>query len=274
MQRPPVDIFLRFPFNIDIKQIVYGPTIGQHRSTLIEFSVNHQIIDEENSWLIDSNREKPMGNLSFHRIVQILNEDEQIRRIEIVDRLENSSSTNTAIFRFSSVTNLVNCSTLKISIRRTFRQSSCALKYLQVWASLSSTIPNVVKTKLNEILLPTVRRPAEKIEQASTPSSATEPSEFLDALTHDLMLIPMLLPSGFLIDRSTLEKCVAEDQRWSRPARDPFTLIPFDQTSEPVVAEQLKIRIDRFLSDRQHDPNYRRYGRVLDPKKKRKRSNE
>jgi hypothetical protein len=78
------------------------------------------------------------------------------------------------------------------------------------------------------------------------------------------MLIPMLLPSGHLIDRTTLEKCINEDIHWCRLPRDPFTLESFTDITQPVVAQQLKIRIDRFLSEHQNDPKYRNHKRLLD----------
>lgn len=80
------------------------------------------------------------------------------------------------------------------------------------------------------------------------------------------MLIPMLLPSGHLIDRTTLEKCIQEDIKWSRLPRDPFTLESFTDITQPTVAQQLKIRIDQFLSEQQNNPKYRHHQRLLDAK--------
>ena len=85
LQRPPVDIFIQFPFNIDIKYIYLSPSIGHHRSTLIELSVNHQLMDEQRSWFFESKEKANPQQLSFVRVVQILNEDENTRRIEIHD---------------------------------------------------------------------------------------------------------------------------------------------------------------------------------------------
>ncbi len=194
--------------------------------------------------------------LSFHRIAQILNEDETIQRIEIYDQDNEQSNINTAKYRFSANSHLINCSTIKITIKRSWRLSSCALKYLQIWGCLSNSIPLELKTKLS----PSPCKSS--ITQDKLPSEI--PSEFLDSLTFDLMLIPMLLPSGHLIDRTTLEKCIAEDTRWCRLPRDPFTLESFTEITQPVVAQQLKIRIDQFLSEHQNDPKYRNHGRLLD----------
>ncbi|CAF1420370.1 unnamed protein product [Rotaria sp. Silwood1] len=272
LQRPPIDIYIRFPFNIDIKHIYLSPSIGHHRSTLIEISVNHQIIDEKTSWLINSINKSNIFNIkqiSFHRIVQILNEDETTQRIEIYNYdNEQITHNNTKKYHFSSNLHLINCSTIKITIKRTWRFSSCALKYLQIWATPSNSIPMELKTKLQQILSPPSKELLSINNKNSSPSSKNDeiPLEFLDALTYDLMLIPMLLPSDNLIDRTTLEKCINEDIRWCRLPRDPFTLEAFTEITQPVVAQQLKIRIDEFLSEHQNDPKYRNHKRLLDAK--------
>lgn len=49
------------------------------------------------------------------------------------------------------------------------------------------------------------------------------PGEFLDKITYDVMQIPMLLPSGHCVDRSTVEKLADNDVQYGRPPTDPFT---------------------------------------------------
>lgn len=270
LQRPPVDLYVRFPFNVDIKHIHLGPSIGHHRSTLIELCVSHYHIDERASWLTTPANQADLPDikqLPFHRIAQILDESENTQRIEIYDHDQEQSNSHTQKYRFYSTTHLVNCSTIKITIKRTWRFSSCALKYLQIWGSLAHAIPPAFKAKLEQILFPAPAKPAPVAEQTPTKDVEEIPADFLDALTADLMLIPMLLPSGYLIDRTTLEKCIAEDNRWCRAPRDPFTLKAFTGMTQPVVAQQLKGRIDQFLSERQDDPKYRQYGRVLDARR-------
>jgi len=204
--------------------------------------------------------------MSFYRIAQILNEDETIRRIEIYDQDNEQSNINTIKYRFSSNTHLINCSTIKITIKRTYRLSSCTLKYLQIWGILSNSIPMELKTKVQQIISPPSSSQSTNEKLSSEPIDDI-PSEFLDSLTFDLMLIPMLLPSGHLIDRTTLEKCIAEDIQWCRLPRDPFTLESFTDITQPVVAQQLKIRIDQFLSEHQNDPKYCNHQRLLDANK-------
>ncbi|XKL61913.1 hypothetical protein PGB90_001746 [Kerria lacca] len=73
------------------------------------------------------------------------------------------------------------------------------------------------------------------------------PEEFYDEITHELMTLPMILPSGKIIDHRTLEKFQNEESKWGRLPSDPFTGVIFTQNIKPVIAASLKSRIDSFL---------------------------
>uniref|UniRef100_A0A8C9G2S9 U-box domain-containing protein n=1 Tax=Pavo cristatus TaxID=9049 RepID=A0A8C9G2S9_PAVCR len=73
------------------------------------------------------------------------------------------------------------------------------------------------------------------------------PEEFLDPITLEIMTFPMLLPSGKVIDQSTLEKCNRSEASWGRVPSDPFTGVAFSQHSQPLPHPTLKARIDHFL---------------------------
>ncbi|XP_004840755.1 RING finger protein 37 [Heterocephalus glaber] len=73
------------------------------------------------------------------------------------------------------------------------------------------------------------------------------PEEFLDPITLEIMPCPMLLPSGKVIDQSTLEKCNRSEATWGRVPSDPFTGIAFTPHSQPLPHPTLKARIDHFL---------------------------
>ncbi|XP_036619243.1 RING finger protein 37 isoform X2 [Trichosurus vulpecula] len=73
------------------------------------------------------------------------------------------------------------------------------------------------------------------------------PEEFLDPITLEIMPFPMLLPSGKVIDQSTLEKCNRSEAVWGRVPSDPFTGVAFSQHSQPLPHTSLKARIDYFL---------------------------
>lgn len=73
------------------------------------------------------------------------------------------------------------------------------------------------------------------------------PEEFLDPITLEVMTLPMLLPSGKVIDQGTLEKCNQSEASWGRVPSDPFTGVAFSQHSQPLPHPSLKARIDHFL---------------------------
>lgn len=56
----------------------------------------------------------------------------------------------------------------------------------------------------------------------------------------------MILPSGMVIDNSTLEEYQKREATWGRLPNDPFTGVPFTQNSKPLPNPLLKSRIDRL----------------------------
>ena len=54
-------------------------------------------------------------------------------------------------------------------------------------------------------------------------SSLRVPERFLDEITCEIMVLPMLLPSGHYVDRSTLDRLQHTDSVYGRPPSDPFT---------------------------------------------------
>lgn len=79
---------------------------------------------------------------------------------------------------------------------------------------------------------------------------ASIPEDFLDPITQEIMLLPMLLPSGVSVDHSTLEEHQKREATWGRAPNDPFTGVPFTSSSQPLPNPQLKGRIDQFLLQR------------------------
>ncbi|GJQ75990.1 hypothetical protein Trydic_g18044 [Trypoxylus dichotomus] len=89
------------------------------------------------------------------------------------------------------------------------------------------------------------------------------PDDFKDALTYELMAIPMTLPSGHTIDQSTLEKCLATDASCCRCSCDPFTGLRYTGNRKPVLNVALKTRIDMFLLRNSHLPEVNGIKRTL-----------
>lgn len=95
----------------------------------------------------------------------------------------------------------------------------------------------------------------------SDSSADPVPDDFLDPITQEVMVLPMLLPSGVSVDNSTLEEHQKREATWGRAPNDPFTGVPFTSTSRPVPNPQLKGRIDRFLLKNGMTGMSRRLGR-------------
>ena len=57
----------------------------------------------------------------------------------------------------------------------------------------------------------------------SSSTTVSVPDRYLDEITCEIMILPMLLPSGHYVDRSTLDKLSHTDTLYGRPPSDPFT---------------------------------------------------
>lgn len=89
------------------------------------------------------------------------------------------------------------------------------------------------------------------------------PEEFLDAITCEPMQLPMVLPSGKFVDRSTLVKHENTIASWGRPASDPFTGLPFNAQRRPVLHAALKAKIDQYMLQHQDSDEVRKIPRTV-----------
>ena len=81
------------------------------------------------------------------------------------------------------------------------------------------------------------------------------PEWAIDSVTCSQMVHPIMLPSGYWVDRSTLEKWKKESLLWSRPPTDPFTVglckkkvtsvVPFDIY---IIGKLCFLRIEWYCS--------------------------
>lgn len=160
---------------------------------------------------------------------------------------------------------------LKIGITHVTGSGISCIKRLEVWGQPARTCSQEV---INSVLLTAseslpqdlgLHTPALPMESDYDPGGQSEgqqspctlqgmsevvsdvPEEFLDPITLEIMPCPMLLPSGKVIDQSTLEKCNLSEAAWGRVPSDPFTGLAFTPQSQPLPHPSLKARIDRFL---------------------------
>lgn len=147
------------------------------------------------------------------------------------------------------------------------------LRRVEVWGSVSRTETNTIRRKVldlcrrveaNDEPLPSS---AESTECSSRSEqiidSITIPEDFLDSITCDIMAMPMVLPSGKIIDRLTLEKHNQHEEKWGRAPSDPYTGQGFTAERKPVLNAALKAQIDKFLLDHSNANEFRHTSRTV-----------
>ncbi len=183
-----------------------------------------------------------------------------------------------------------NVNNLTIRITKTYEGSVLVLRRLEVWGEPSTRIPRQAQLQalesIRKLFTKNDMTKREKVcaeqkkssilvkDDKSSKLSSTNhvdneegtecPDDFLDPITCQMMLLPVLLPSGHTIDRSTLDKHNKTEAVWGRPPNDPFTGVPFTSKSQPIPNVKLKTRLDQYLltcSDK-HKPVARDVGRA------------
>ncbi|KAK7083568.1 hypothetical protein SK128_001460, partial [Halocaridina rubra] len=172
---------------------------------------------------------------------------------------------------------------LIVRISRTFGTSCPVLNAVEIWGQPGiSTKPAMRKAVLEKWLGRTREEPSLPIlpriynsepveekqrivnaEASECKNSFEIPEDFLDPLTCEVMTIPLLLPSGQSIDAQVLERFIANEAQWGRPASDPFTGVPFKPGQKPSPNIALKCRIDRFLAMNANHPVIQSCGRTV-----------
>ncbi|CDQ62063.1 unnamed protein product [Oncorhynchus mykiss] len=150
---------------------------------------------------------------------------------------------------------------LRVSVPYGAGASAMGLKALAVWGLPSRCCPPEEAERVriaheNASLRPapqlshlaSAQSPPVPLSQTTTATSLLQvPEDFLDPLTQEVMLLPMLLPSGVSVDSSTLEEYQRREATWGRVPNDPFTGVPFIPEAQALPNPHLKSRIDRFL---------------------------
>ncbi|XP_037667302.1 RING finger protein 37 isoform X2 [Choloepus didactylus] len=160
---------------------------------------------------------------------------------------------------------------LKICITHITGSAIPCIKRLEVWGQpaktcsqevidsvllvASESLPQSLAQQAPALPMESDCDPRSQSEDQQAPTSLQElaevirdvPEEFLDPITLEIMPCPMLLPSGKVIDQSTLEKCNRSEAAWGRVPSDPFTGVAFTPHSQPLPHPSLKARIDHFL---------------------------
>jgi hypothetical protein len=243
--RPPVTIFIIFKKEISVDSIKLDAKVNTQISN--GFFVSTSIDPPET--IEKSILDNKINLVNFQQVAKIMNEKNKSCHVyEFTKRTPQSSpsqSVNVAYFGARSHLYLDNVTGISISITRTLNSSSACLRSLKVLGRLNK--PNVDEINNDSEL-------NSKYKNKSTPEKIDVeiPAEFIDELTHEIMKMPIRLPSRKFVDKSTLDKYLAEETLKNQAPRDPFTRLAFSSDYKPIIDEILKAKIDRFLFDNQN----------------------
>lgn len=243
--KPPIELEFKLCCCIELMSIKIWPQIDSLKSTGFEI---HAKCDDH--------------QMEYRKIANHFNLKEN--GIQFINGLTNEGNDCDSHFAvipfFPSVKNLLRkVKNIKVIIKQTTR---CVpvIKKIEVWGRVSKFASNeqqqfVRQAITNSIELQSTIDSSQNNEVKSTPQTNLDPSEssilvpedFLDAITYEIMSLPMVLPSGKTIDNSTLLKHSEHEEKWGRAASDPFTGQYYTDARKPVLNVHLKSQIDAFL---------------------------
>lgn len=274
--KPPVNLTLEFKCEMNIEYVVISCCVGAQKSKGLElFS---QSMSKGCCYESVASGVLPDDKIGFvfHRF-----------NVNVKDKFGEKYSFRT--FKSSRFLSLVN--NIKIKIFCTSGVSIPALGKIEIWGTPLKSVP--VKCDGNMSLQPQtpnrLKRPEElmltamsckpyepetckpshvlsAIRRAELDESFTIPDDFIDPISCEVMIQPIILPSGKVIDSSTLKSHEKAELRWGRGPSDPFTGIPFSDNNKPIAASDLKSRIDKFLSDNSNVSELKNMPRTLGTK--------
>ncbi|KAM8938730.1 RING finger protein 37 [Pelodytes ibericus] len=282
--KPPVHITITFPFNVDICKINIDTSSGgyHHFSGMDLYtsaSANRMpwsSQDADQSALVGQNLERE----DFVLVGKVLLKNQSkatfnnrgfkprrpFHQTDYVMSYHGSACQdlwNKGPYSLSNVTHL------KICITHVAGGIPCSIKRVEVWGQPAKSCPKEVVESVYQVACLSLphgfgqQHPSSPTESNHMSYSNSEnaqhslsdlakilhdfPEEFLDPITLEIMTLPMLLPSGKVIDQSTIDKCNQSEASWGRMPSDPFTGVPYSQQSQPLHHPTLKARIDYFL---------------------------
>ncbi|XP_053691537.1 uncharacterized protein LOC128740049 isoform X2 [Sabethes cyaneus] len=212
--KPPVEIIFQTFCPISINSIKLWPRLGNLRSTSFE--------------IFAQNRKGNFDKIGF-------GESQETECFEFVETHMGTTRANAVsnlskkqFILFPTMQHLItHCSIIKVVIQKTAR---CApvLRKVEIWAEAANSNKQRVKSQVKAMWF------------GNTETKQNE-------LTYDIMTIPMILPSGKVVDQRTIEQCNTAEQKWGRQPSDPFTGLLYTDRRKPMFNAPLKARIDQFL---------------------------
>ena len=221
-------------------QIIFNEPICI-QSIILDSKVNTQC---SNGFIISSSVDK----LTFVQIAKLENfKNKNVHLYEFNRRQSDPDfnkntglEMNRAYFSTRSTSYLDRAIGIEIKLTKTLNSSSPCLKSIEVFGVLAKAESSInLELSLNKASAEIIKTQVEI------------PSEFIDEITHEMMRMPIRLPSSKTIDKKTLDTYLEERRRNNDAEKDPFTCIAFSKSYKPVIDEILKSKIDQFLFQNQ-----------------------
>lgn len=248
--RGPVNIYILLNEPVEIDRILLDCKVNAQITNGFQLATSTQPISNYHA-----NKEKFLS--TFYPIAKVLNEKNKNRHFYEFSRRSdnfnntkllasqpqqpphflqhNDNETNRYTFNSKLLANLNHANAICISITKTLNSSSPCLRSIKVYGKL-------LRSNAEE-------ESVERVKKLDERPRVEIPVEFYDELTNDLMRMPIKLPSNKYVDKSTLDKYLSEKNKLNQVVTDPFTCVPFCSTYKPIIDEELKSKIDKFLFD-------------------------
>lgn len=267
--KPPATITIVFPCNINIERIFINSKVGSQQST--GFEIYTASLHRASCWLMtdasfDSFPEKH-SDLTFLRVGRGYDVSRHIytfvnSSFHSEKKLSRSSD---GMFHLNHHfdKHLSSASAVAVRITSTLNGSAIAVRSIEVWASPASDTPKAILAQIHllhskklpllgdfSVTFPqgdVIKSSSGTIDDRNADALVEIPTEYLDAITHSMMSLPVLLPCGQTIDQTTLDRYIQEEAIWGRAPSDPFTGKVFGLLHRPMQNMPLKMRLDDFV---------------------------
>lgn len=248
--KPPIDLEFCLEYSIELVTIKIWSQIDSLKSTGFEVYA------------------KSEKQIEYRKIGSYFNLKEN--GIQFSNNCNAEHESNFAVTQFypSTKNQLRNVKNIKLCIKQTNRGCVPVIKRIEIWGHISKFETEERRMNIQQIIFEnqqkTTAQSSSTVNQIENNVNASQdernnhfdiPEEFLDELTYEIMALPMILPSGKVIDNSTLMRHNEQEEKWGRIASDPFTGQIYTNTRKPILDVRLKSQIDAFLLRNSCNPN-------------------
>lgn len=212
------------------------------------------------------------GHEIFRKIGDILLNDDQngfcLKTDDVNEAIEESLKVE-SIYPYTRKS-LRSVKIIKVVIQDSRMRRAPVLKRIEVWGVPSFKNTREENMNINR-LIKGCEKPLELFREQKTDSPAAGPSfnipeDYLDSITNDLLVMPFILPSGNIIDETTMEKHNRHEESYGRLPSDPFTGLIYTADHQPKFNDVLKVRLDQFKLKNSHEIDVKNSGRILGKK--------